>query len=89
MPLVKEKKQEIVTTFGKDEKDVGSTEVQIASLTERIRDLNTHFKTHKRDHHSRRGLTMMVSRRRRLLKYLKRVDYENYIKITSDLNIRR
>lgn len=88
MPLTKEKKREIVTTFGKDENDVGSALVQIGMLTERIRDLNEHFKTHKRDHHSRRGLIIMVSKRRKLLKYLKRTDYENYKKITSDLKIR-
>ena len=88
MPLSTEQKREIVTTFGKDENDVGSAEVQIGMLTKRILDLNQHFKTHKKDHHSRRGLIIMVSQRRKLLKYLKRTNYENFKKVTSDLKIR-
>ncbi|MEW5815955.1 MAG: 30S ribosomal protein S15, partial [Spirochaetota bacterium] len=72
MALAKEKKQAIIKEFGENEKDSGSTEVQIALLTTRIKELTEHFAIHKKDHNSRRGLLKLVGQRRRLLKYLKR-----------------
>ena len=84
-----EKKQELAKQFGKNEKDVGSTEVQIAFLTERIRSLESHFESHKKDNHSRRGLIKMVSTRRKLLKYLMRRDHDNYQNLINELGIRR
>ena len=89
MTLSTEKKQELAKKFGKNEKDVGSTEVQIAFLTERIRSLESHFESHKKDNHSRRGLIKMVSTRRRLLKYLIRRDYDKYESLIKELGIRR
>ena len=68
--------------------DTGSTQVQVAVLTERINYLNSHFKTHKKDHHSRRGLLKMVGRRRRLLDYMKRTDVDGYRKLIADLGLR-
>ncbi|MGQ9797879.1 MAG: 30S ribosomal protein S15 [Ignavibacterium sp.] len=87
--LTKERKLEIIKKFGKDEKDSGRTEVQIALLTERINDLTSHFESHKKDHHSRRGLLMMVGKRRRLLDYLMKKDIERYRAIIKELNIRK
>ena len=69
-------------------KDVGSTRVQVALLTERINYLTEHFRTHKKDHHGRRGLRMMVGKRRRLLNYLKRTDVEDYRQIVQELGLR-
>lgn len=89
MALVKEKKKEIVTKFKEHEKDTGSPSVQIALLTERINSLSGHFKTHKRDHHSRHGLLRMVSVRRRLLEYLKRKDEKEYQDIIKKLDLRK
>ena len=89
MTLSIEKKQELAKKFGKDEKDVGSAEVQVALLTERIRSLESHFELHKKDNHSRRGLIKMVSTRRKLLKYLIRRDYEKYQNLINELGIRR
>ncbi len=89
MPLAKEKKQEIITKFGKDEKDTGTTEVQIGLLTSRISELTEHFKVHKKDHNSRRSLLKMVGSRRRLLKYLKRTDIERYRSILKILKLRK
>lgn len=86
--ITKERKQEIINEFGKDEHDTGSTEVQIALLSERINDLNEHFKVHKKDHHSRRGLLKLVGRRRGLLDYLKREDINRYREILERLNLR-
>ncbi|MCL6582521.1 MAG: 30S ribosomal protein S15 [bacterium] len=89
MPLTKEKKQEIISSFRKHEKDTGSPEVQIAILSERISYLTEHFKIHKGDHHSRRGLLKMVGQRRRLLNYLKSSDEDRYRELISRLGIRK
>jgi small subunit ribosomal protein S15 len=87
--LVTEKKQEIIKTHKRHENDTGSPEVQIAILTERITYLTEHFKVHKKDHHSRRGLLKIVGQRRRLLDYLKKKDVERYRVIIEKLGIRR
>ncbi|HEY6837598.1 MAG TPA: 30S ribosomal protein S15 [Geobacteraceae bacterium] len=87
--LVTGKKQEIINTFKLHEGDTGSPEVQIAILTERITYLTEHFKVHKKDHHSRRGLLKIVGQRRRLLDYLKKKDVERYRVIIEKLGIRR
>jgi len=87
--LTKEKKNEIIKKFGKGEKDTGSIEVQIALLTEKIKYLTEHFKEHKKDFHSRRGLLIMVGRRRKDLDYLKRKDEEGYKKLIETLGIRK
>lgn len=89
MPLHAEKKEEIISNFRQHEKDTGSPEVQIALLSERITYLTDHFKTHKKDHHSRRGLLKLVSQRRHLLDYLKSSDIERYRKIIKSLGIRK
>ena len=89
MKLSIEKKQELAKKFGNNEKDVGTTEVQIAFLTERIRSLESHFESHKKDNHSRRGLIKMVSTRRKLLKYLIRRDHDKYQNLINELGIRR
>jgi small subunit ribosomal protein S15 len=87
--LVTGKKQEIINTFKLHDGDTGSPEVQIAILTERITYLTEHFKVHKKDHHSRRGLLKIVGQRRRLLDYLKKKDVERYRTIIEKLGIRR
>uniref|UniRef100_A0A831XFK0 Small ribosomal subunit protein uS15 n=1 Tax=Geobacter metallireducens TaxID=28232 RepID=A0A831XFK0_GEOME len=87
--LVTDKKQEIITSFKRHDSDTGSPEVQIAILTERITYLTEHFKVHKKDHHSRRGLLKIVGQRRRLLDYLKKKDVERYRAIIEKLGIRR
>lgn len=87
--MTKEEKLEIVKKFGENEKDTGRSEVQIALLTKRINDLNEHFNRHMKDHHSRRGLMMMVGKRRRLLDYLMKKDIERYRGIIKELNIRK
>jgi len=87
--LAKEKKQEIIKEFGSDEKDSGSTEVQIALLTARIQELTEHLRTFKKDHSSRRGLLKLVGQRRSLLKYLKNNDLEKYRAILKRLNLRK
>jgi small subunit ribosomal protein S15 len=89
MPLVKEQKDTIVIDFRTHESDTGSSEVQIALLSARIIYLTEHFKTHKKDHHSRRGLLKLVGRRRRLLDYLRRQDHERYQRVITRLGIRR
>lgn len=89
MALLTEQKQEIIKKYQLHDSDTGSPEVQIAILTERIRQLTEHFKTHKKDHHSKRGLMKMVSRRRRLLKYLKRKSPERYSELIARLGLRR
>ncbi|MFA5146358.1 MAG: 30S ribosomal protein S15 [Candidatus Omnitrophota bacterium] len=89
MVLEKTKKKELITGFKVHEKDTGSPSVQIALLTERINSLSDHFKMHKRDHHSRRGLLRMVSIRRRLLEYLKRKDEKEYQDIVKKLDLRK
>jgi small subunit ribosomal protein S15 len=87
--LVTQKKQEIINTYKLHDSDTGSPEVQIAILTERITYLTEHFKTHKKDHHSRRGLLKIVGQRRRLLDYVKSKDVERYKAIIEKLGIRR
>jgi small subunit ribosomal protein S15 len=89
MPLTKEKKAEIISTFGKNENDTGSIEALIAMLTERINVLTNHLKINKKDHHSRRGLLKMVGQRRRLLTYLMRRDLDGYRSLIEKLGIRR
>ena len=89
MPLVKEQKDIIIADFRAHEVDTGSSEVQIALLSSRINYLTEHFKTHKKDHHSRRGLLKLVGRRRRLLDYLRRQDHERYQHVIARLGIRR
>ena len=87
--MTKEEKQEIIKKFGKSENDSGKSEVQIALLTKRINDLTAHFNAHKKDHHSRRGLLMLVGRRRRLLSYVKSKDVKRYRTIIETLGLRR
>jgi small subunit ribosomal protein S15 len=82
-------KQDLVKKFGKNEKDTGSTEVQVAILTDRINHLTEHLKVHKKDHHSRLGLLKMVGKRRRLLNYLKSKDLEGYRTLIKELGIRK
>jgi small subunit ribosomal protein S15 len=89
MSLEKAQKISIIEGFRTHNTDTGSPEVQIAILSERIRYLTEHFKTHAKDHHSRRGLLMLVGRRRRLLDYLRGKDYERYQRIIERLGIRR
>lgn len=81
--------QTIIEEFGMHDSDTGSPEVQVAVLTERINDLTEHLKVHKQDHHSRRGLLMMVGKRRRLLNYLRRQDVERYRNLIGRLGLRR
>jgi len=87
--MTKEEKLDIIKKFGESEKDTGKSEVQIALLTKRINDLTQHFNKHAKDHHSRRGLMMMVGKRRRLLDYLMKKDIERYRGIIKELNIRK
>ena len=87
--ISKERKQEIIETYGRTAKDTGSPEVQIALLTERINDLQDHFKTHQKDHHSRRGLLKMVGQRRNMLAYLKNTDIERYRTLIEKLGLRK
>jgi small subunit ribosomal protein S15 len=89
MPLTKDRKQELIGKFGREPGDTGSAEVQVALLTERINHLTEHLRTHGKDHHSRRGLLMMVGKRRRLLRYLESADLERYRKVVADLGLRR
>ena len=89
MSITNKEKQGIVKKFGKDENDTGSSEVQVALLTQRIRSLTEHAKVNKKDHHSRRGLVMLVSQRKKLLKYLRRINPESYLNVTQELSIRR
>lgn len=87
--MTKERKQEIIETYRRDEKDTGSSEVQIALLTERIKELTEHLKVHPKDNHSRRGLLKMVGKRRSLLNYLARVDLNRYRDIAQKLSLRK
>ena len=87
--ISKEKKAEIIKTYGRTPEDTGSPEVQIAILTERIRELTEHLKVNKKDHHSRRGLLKMVGQRRGLLDYLKKTDLEGYRALIEKLGIRK
>jgi small subunit ribosomal protein S15 len=89
MPLTQERKLDIIKQFGENEHDTGSTRVQVALLTERINDLTQHLRTHGKDHHSRRGLLMLVGQRRRFLRYLERNDLEGYRALIKELGLRR
>ena len=89
MTLTGERKREITERFGKSTEDTGSTEVQIALLTERINHLTEHLRTHRKDHHSRRGLLMLVGKRRRFLNYLQRSNLERYRELIKELGLRR
>ncbi len=88
MPINKDDKKEYVDKFGKDSIDTGSAEVQIAILTHRIRELTEHVKVHKKDNHTRRGLVQLVSKRKKMLKYLVRSDSNSYLKLIKELSIR-
>lgn len=87
--LSRESKQKIVDEFRTHEADTGSPQVQVALLTQRITELTEHFKVHKKDNHSRRGLLKMVSQRRRLLDYLKRINIDDYHQVVNRLGLRR
>ena len=87
--MTKERKQEIINQFKREENDTGSSEVQIALLTERINELTEHLKVHKKDNHSRRGLLQMVGKRRNLLNYLAKKDVNRYREIVEKLNLRK
>ena len=88
MPISKEQKNKYVEQFGSGPNDTGSSEVQIAILTHRIRELTEHVKVHKKDNHTRRGLVRLVSKRKQMLKYLIRRDSSSYVKLIKELSIR-
>ena len=89
MTLTSERKRELTAQYGANERDTGNTKVQIAQLTERINELTEHLREHKSDHHSRRGLLMLVGDRRRFLNYLQRTDLEGYRELLKALGLRR
>ena len=89
MSITAAKKQELIKKYATEKGDTGSPEVQVSVLSERINNLTEHFKTHKHDHHSRRGLLILVGRRRRLLDYLKRKDEARYTKLIKSLGLRK
>ena len=89
MPLTAETKKEVIENYKLSEQDTGSAEVQVALLSERINSLMDHFNLHKKDHHSRRGLLMMVNKRRKLLDYLKDKDINQYQQLISKLGLRK
>lgn len=89
MAIMKAKKQEVIGNFKTHDTDTGSPEVQIALLSERISSLTGHFKKHKKDHHSRRGLLMLVNKRRKLLSYLKSTNNEKYLELIKTLGLRK
>ena len=89
MTITAERKRELVSKFGKGEADTGRTEVQVALLTDRINELTEHLREHSRDHHSRRGLLMLVGQRRRLLSYLRSSDLDRYRTLVGELGLRR
>ncbi|MEQ2526530.1 30S ribosomal protein S15 [Robertmurraya yapensis] len=89
MAITKERKNELINEFKTHENDTGSPEVQIAVLTEEINNLNEHLRTHKKDHHSRRGLLKMVGKRRNLLTYLRNKDVQRYRELITRLGLRR
>lgn len=89
MTLTQERKLDIIKQFGENEQDTGNTRVQVALLTERINDLTEHLRSHKKDHHSRRGLLMLVGQRRRLLNYLQKSDLEGYRALVKELGLRK
>ena len=88
MSITKESKKEIISNFATNEKDTGSTEVQIAVISERIKNLTEHFKNHNHDNHSKRGLLALVNKRKKLLSYLSKKDNSKYLEITKKLSIR-
>ena len=88
MPISNEDKKKYVEQFGKDSNDTGSSEVQIAILTHRIRELTEHVKIHKKDHHTRRGLVMLVAKRKKMMKYLMRSNSASYLNVIKQLSIR-
>ena len=87
--LARERKQDVISRYRTHEKDTGSPEVQIAVLSERIVELTDHFKTHKKDHHSRRGMLMLIGRRRRILDYLQKQDPKKYEETINKLDLRK
>jgi small subunit ribosomal protein S15 len=89
MTLTQERKREIVTEYGDSPEDTGNTRVQIALLTERINELTEHLRTHRKDHHSRRGLLVLVGKRRRMLNYMQRNDLDAYRELIRELGLRR
>lgn len=89
MPLTKERKQEIIKKFGQSDTDTGSTEVQVALLTERINQLTAHFKSHGKDFAGRRGLLKLVGQRRNLLNYLRNINVERYRSLIAELGLRK
>jgi small subunit ribosomal protein S15 len=89
MTLTKERKQELIGRFGRSDSDTGSAAVQVALLTERINELTEHLRHHSKDHHSRRGLLMLVGKRRRLLRYMEATDLDGYRKLVGELGLRR
>ena len=89
MTLTQERKRELIEKFGDSSNDTGKPEVQVALLTERINQLTDHLRTHRKDHHSRRGLLMLVGRRRRFLNYLQRTDLERYRTLVRELGLRK
>ncbi|MCM0606815.1 MAG: 30S ribosomal protein S15 [Xanthomonadaceae bacterium] len=86
---IKENKAKIIKKYAQGASDTGSTEVQVALITDRINELNNHFKTHKKDFHSNRGLIKLVGQRRRLVKYLKATDEKRYVKLIQSLDLRK
>ena len=89
MPLTQDRKRELIAQFGENAEDTGNTRVQIALLTARINELTDHLRAHRKDHHSRRGLLMLVGKRRRLLDYMQRHDLEGYRELIRELGLRR
>lgn len=89
MALTQERKQELVSQFGDNDRDTGNTRVQVALLTERINQLTEHLRSNQKDHHSRRGLLMLVGRRRRLLNYFQKRDLDGYRALIKELGLRR
>ena len=89
MTITREKKQEIISKFGQTDTNTGTTEVQVALLTARINDLTEHLRTHRKDHHSRRGLLKLVGQRRRLLKYLQNKQLDRYRSLVKELGLRK
>ncbi len=88
MEITTKEKKELIKKFGRNEKDTGSPEVQIALISERIKELTEHLKEHKKDHHSQRGLLNLASKRKKLLNYLRRKDYNRFEKVVKELDIR-
>ena len=89
MAIEKEKNEELINEFGKNQNDTGSSETQIAIFTERINNITSHLKSNKKDHSGRRGLVLLVSKRRRLLNYLRKNDLDSYKNVIEKLNIRK